>query len=232
MVLLKAENLSLAYGAKTVVKDLSFSLERGQRILVCGENGSGKSTLIRALVGAHAPSFGEVRYSDGVRRGIGYLPQKAMQDASVPMTARELVSSGVRNRSLFLSRAQKQSVQDALSLFGADGFADRKFVSLSGGQRQRALLARAVLSASHALVLDEPLTGLDPLITHELYHRIRALSREGVGVLFVSHDVSGALDFCTHVLHLCGEANWHFYTAEEYKKSAHFCALCREVHHA
>ncbi len=232
MELLRTENLSLSYGAKTVVENLSFSLKSGQRILVCGENGSGKSTLVRALVGAHTPSAGRVVYETGVRCGIGYLPQKAGQDTSIPTSARELAASGVRGRGLFLTRAQKKAVDETLSLFGADAFADRKVSSLSGGQRQRVLLSRARLAAKKALILDEPLTGLDPLITHELYHLIRALSREGLGVLFVSHDIAGSLEFCTHVLHLCGEGKWRFYTAEEYRESAHFCALCREVHHA
>lgn len=232
MELIRTENLSLSYGAKTVVKDLSFSLEQGQRILVCGENGSGKSTLVRALVGAHTPSAGRVVYGKDVRRSIGYLPQKSVQDTSVPMTVREVAASGVRGRGLFLTRAQKQAVNEALSLFGADALSRCRFSALSGGQKQRVLLARARLSAKSALILDEPLTGLDPLITHELYHLLRALSREGLGVLFVSHDITGSLDFCTHVLHLAEEGKWRFYTAEEYKESAHFCALCREVHHA
>lgn len=228
MALITCENVTLGYDKKSVVKELSFSLEKGQRILVCGENGSGKSTLLRALVGLHPLTSGTLTYGEGTKYGIGYLPQKSGEGLGIPATAWEVASSGVRRRS-FLGEGGKKAVEDSLSLFGADGFCKAPFSSLSGGQRQRVLLARAYLSAKEALVLDEPLTGLDPLITHELYHVIRSLSREGLGIVFVSHDVRGALSFCTHVLHLHSDGSSCFFTADQYKTSAHCAAFCKEV---
>lgn len=231
MALITAQNLTLSYGQRVVVRDLSFSLSEGQRILVCGENGSGKSTLVRTLVGLHSPSGGTLTYGEGVRGGIGYLPQKTPQDASFPATAFEVASLGLREGSL-RGAARRKRVTQALSRTSAEAFASDSFGALSGGQRQRVLLSRALLSASKALILDEPSTGLDGAVTHELYHLLRSLSREGLGVLFVSHDIAGALDFSTHVLHLTPQGEGHFYSAEEYRASAHFCTLCREVHHA
>lgn len=231
MALITAENLTLCYGQKTVVKNLSFSLHATDRILVCGENGSGKSTLLRALVGSHPLKEGRVQYAEGVRDKLGYLPQKEEQDDTFPASAREIAVSGLRRRSLFLTKEQKARVKEALALFGAEDLQHTPFSALSGGQRQRILLARALLSADAALLLDEPVTGLDPLVTRELYLAIQTVSKEGLGVLFVSHDISGALEFCTHVLHLSSDGHSHFYKAEEYKNSAHFCALCSEVHH-
>ncbi|MBR6530397.1 MAG: metal ABC transporter ATP-binding protein [Clostridia bacterium] len=231
MALIKAENLTLGYGQKTVVEGLSFSLEAGQRILVCGENGSGKSTLVHALCGMHTPMAGTVVYGEGVKDGIGFLPQKAAQTLSFPSTVYECVASGVR-RGFWMKKADRERIQTALEHFGILPIAKERFSDLSGGQRQRVLLARAFLCAQHVLVLDEPVTGLDPIITHELYHHLCHVSDGGRGVLFVSHDVSGALEFCTHVLHLCRGGKAHFYTVDEYRESAHFCDLCQEVHHA
>lgn len=232
MELFSCRNVCLAYGQRTVVHDVTFSLNRGDLILVCGENGSGKSTLTRALVGLFSPASGEIRFGDGVREGIGYLPQKAGERAQFPASAFEVASLGLRQRSPFLSKKDRAAVRRALCAFGARELEKESFSSLSGGQRQRVLLARALLSAKSALILDEPLTGLDPLITREVYRALKSAADEGLGVLFVSHDVAGALDFCTHILHLCGGEHAHFYTVEEYKKSAHFCALCEDVHHA
>ncbi len=232
MELLTCQDLTLAYGKHTVVEKLSFSLSQGQRVLVCGENGSGKSTLLRALVGLHAPEQGRIVFADGVARGIGYLPQKSAEAADFPASAFEVAALGLRRRGIFLSRAQKKEVLSALALFGAEAFSARPFAALSGGQRQRVLLARAYLSACRVLLLDEPVTGLDPKITHELYHTLRAVSRTGRALLFVSHDIHGALSFATHVLHLNAQAEARFYTVEEFTESAHFCALCQEVHHA
>ncbi|MBQ2253351.1 MAG: ATP-binding cassette domain-containing protein [Clostridia bacterium] len=230
MALITAQNLTLSYGQRVVVRDLSFSLSEGQRLLVCGENGSGKSTLVRTLVGLHGASGGALTYGEGVRGGIGYLPQKTPQDPAFPATAFEVASLGLRDATL-RAAARRVKVKEALARTSAEGFASASFGSLSGGQRQRVLLSRALLSASKLLVLDEPSTGLDGAVTHELYHLLRSLSREGLGVLFVSHDISGALDFSTHVLHLTPQGEGHFYTAQEYRDSAHFCTLCREVHH-
>lgn len=232
MTLIGARDLTLAYGQKKVAEHLSFSLEEGQSVLICGQNGSGKSTLLRALAGLHAPAAGEIVYKEGVREGIGYLPQKASETLSFPATVWEVAASGLRRRTLWYTREQKASIREALQLFGADGFARDSFSALSGGQRQRVLLARSLLCATHVWMLDEPVTGLDPIVTHELYHVIRSLARSGLATLFVSHDVRGALSVCTHVLHLSEDGRAQFFTAARYEQSAHFCALCKDVHHA
>ena len=221
MTLITCRDLSLSYGQKPVVEGLSFSVNASDRLCVLGENGTGKSTLLRALAGLHTPSSGEIVWGEGVRTGIGYLPQRAAGEGNFPATVKEVAQSGVRRTGLFLSREDRVRIEEMLETFGVSDLKGERIGTLSGGQRQRVLLARAALAASRLLLLDEPVTGLDPLITHELYHLIRALSRTGIGIAAVSHDIAGALTFFTHILYL-GEKKNFFGTVEEFKETE-FC---------
>lgn len=218
MPILSCEHVSLSYDRRRVVEDLSFSLPRGARLCVLGENGSGKSTLLRAMAGLKDCESGRIVYGEGVRGNIGYLPQKSPDDTHFPATVREVVAAGVRAFPLFSAREVSRRVTGALEALSVSGLARESMSELSGGQRQRVYLARALAAGEELLLLDEPVTGLDPIITHELYHIIRSLSREGKSVVLVTHELRGALSFCTHVLHL-GEENL-FLSTEEYKNTA------------
>lgn len=227
MALITAENLSLSYGTECVASGISFTLFASDRLVVVGENGSGKSTLVRTLCGLHTSFSGTLTFGEGAKGAIGYLPQRLSEPARFPATVEEVVREGLKQKTVFVRRADRERVRDALGAFGIADLKNRPFSSLSGGQRQRALLARARLAADKVLVLDEPVNGLDPVITHELYHHIRSLSREGIGVVLVTHDVRGALGFCTHVLHLKDDGAL-FCSVEEYQQSPAFFALVGE----
>ncbi len=218
MPLVRCDSLSLSYEGKTVLSDVSFSLERGQSLCVLGENGCGKSTLLSALAGLKKPEGGTLTFGEGVRASTGFLPQTPPQTGVFPATVRQVVSQGVRRKGPFFSAAERARIEEALKTLSLTEVAERGVHLLSGGMRQRVLIARALCAARELLLLDEPVSGLDPKMTHELYHLIRSLTRSGLSIVLVSHDVLGAVDFCTHVLHL--KEDGHFFgTSEAYKKS-------------
>ncbi len=206
MELLTVRDLALSYEAKTVLEHVSFSVSRGDFLCVVGENGSGKSSLIKAILGLIPLDAGTIERAESVRAGkIGYLAQSFAIPPRFPATVYEVVLSGFQAKpgaACFYSAEQRRAAKSALERLSLSEFASARAATLSGGQRQRMLLARALCAAENLLVLDEPVAGLDPLVTHELYHLLRALNREGMTIVMVSHDLSGALGFADHVLHL------------------------------
>ena len=206
MAQLTCENLVLGYDGKAVSRDVSFSIDHGDYLCVVGENGAGKSTLMKALLGLNPPLSGAIRFDHGRKRAnIGYLPQHSEVQRDFPATVREIVLSGnVGKMGLrpFYSRAEKEDAAFQMQRLGVTQLADRCYRELSGGQKQRVLLARALCATKDLLLLDEPVAGLDPLVTKEMYELIAELNRQGVTIIMVSHDIAAAVRYATHILHL------------------------------
>ncbi|MDD6799047.1 MAG: metal ABC transporter ATP-binding protein [Firmicutes bacterium] len=206
MPLIKCENLRLSYENTTVLDGLSFEVSRGDYLCIVGENGSGKSTLVKAMLSLKAPAAGKIEYGDGLKRNeIGYLPQQSAAQKDFPAGVREVVLSGCLNRMgmrPFYSKHEKAMADENIKRLGITPFANKSFRELSGGQQQRVLLARALCAAKTLLLLDEPVAGLDPLVTAELYDLIKKLNREGMTVIMVTHDIPNAVKYSTHILHL------------------------------
>ena len=206
MAQLTCDRLRLGYEGHIVLEDLSFSVDAGQYLCIIGENGSGKTTLMRTILGLQKPLKGTIRFGDGLREGgIGYLPQQTGVQKDFPATVREVVLSGCQarlNRRPFYPRAEKARAEAAMAKTGVTALSKRCFRELSGGQQQRVLLARALCATEKLLFLDEPVSGLDPNGTAEMYALIRALNREGVTILMISHDLAGAMEDATHILSL------------------------------
>ena len=204
MAQLTCEHLSLGYEGKSVIEDLSFSVEPGEYLCVIGENGSGKTTLMRTVLGLQKPLRGSVSFGDGLREsGIGYLPQQTDVQKDFPAAVREVVLSGCQarlGRKPFYSREDKKRAEENMEKMGISAFAKRCFRELSGGQQQRVLLARALCATDKLLFLDEPVSGLDPHVTAEMYALIRSLNRDGITVIMITHDVETALQDATHIL--------------------------------
>ncbi len=206
-MLLRTEHLSCGYDGHPILKDLSFEVETGSYMCVVGENGAGKSTLVKTLMGLIPPLAGTVETGEGLtRREIGYLPQQTPVQRDFPATVKEIVLSGTLNRRgwrPFYSRSERLRAARAMCRLELADLAGHSYRELSGGQQQRVLLARALCATSQLLVLDEPVAGLDPHATSEMYELVRQINREdGVTVLMVSHDVCCAVAEATHVLHL------------------------------
>ena len=219
MSLITCEDLTLAYDTGIVASGVSFTLEAGSYLCIVGENGSGKSTLLKAMLGLHPVGGGVLTVDPAVRKsGIGYLPQHTPAQRDFPASVREIVRSGCLRRSglrPFWRASDKKLAEEAMARMGIDHLAGRCYRELSGGQQQRVLLARAYCATGKLILLDEPIAGLDPMAMTEMYSMIADLNREGVAVVMVSHDVSAAVNYATHILHM-SKTTAFFGTTEEY----------------
>ena len=231
-MILKTENLSVNMGGREILKNVSFEVEKGDYICIVGENGSGKSTLIKTLLGLIKPKSGNVEFDKSAGR-IGYLPQQTNIKGNFPASVWEVVLSGCLNSAgLFYSKSDKARSGDIMRRLGIFDIRFQRFASLSGGQRQRVLLARAVCASENLILLDEPVTGLDPLVTDELYHLIFDLNKEkGITVITVSHDIAASVKYASKILHL-GKGEIRFYgKTGDYVNSeigVHFTGRCCE----
>lgn len=223
MALIRCDNLSIAYEGRAVVRNLSFEVGRGDYLCIVGENGSGKSTLVKSLLGLKSPSGGRILLGDGLKQTeIGYLPQQTDIQRDFPASVYEVVLSGrLNSRGIrpFYTREDKRLAKEKMELLGIADLRRQCFRDLSGGQKQRVLLARALCATKKLLLLDEPVTGLDPLVTQEFYQLLVQIHREaGIAVVMVSHDIESAVKYASHILHL-QETALFFGTAAEYEKS-------------
>lgn len=223
MALIRCEKVSIGYEGQTVVRDLEFSINKGDYLCIVGENGSGKSTLVKSLLGLKNVEKGQIIYGDGLKKNeIGYLPQQTDLQKDFPASVYEVVLSGRLNRrglKPFYTREDRKAALDNLDILGIRDLSAVCFRHLSGGQRQRALLARSLCATGTLLLLDEPVTGLDPIATAEFYQLIRKINKEkGIAVVMVSHDIESAVGDASHILHL-QEKMLFFGPSGEYKKS-------------
>jgi len=182
-------HVTLSYGARPAVEDITFSVQPGENLCLVGPNGSGKSTLIKGMLGLMKPSAGEIRRPHDLR--VSYLAQAHTFDRSFPATVWEIVLSGTLDKSInpFYTRRQKALAREALERVRMDEFASKRIGDLSGGQQQRALLARAIAHEPRLIVMDEPCSALDPGITRELYSLFDSLKREkGLTMIIATHD--------------------------------------------
>lgn len=217
MILLNCENLCIGYEGKGVASDISFSVNQGDYLCVIGENGAGKSTLIKTILELQKPLSGKIeRYYK--KTDLGYLPQQTMVQKDFPATVEEIVLLGFLGKKLFpfYRKNEKQIALKNMKRFGIDGFSKKSFRELSGGQKQRVLLARAMCSAQKLLVLDEPVAGLDPKITEELYEFSKDINKEGLTIIMITHDMQ-AIKNATHILSI-GSGQF-FGTKEEFSKT-------------
>ena len=219
------ENASLGYENRPIVKNLSFTVNAGDYLCILGENGSGKSTLMKTILNLTPPLAGSIRMEDLKSTEIGYLPQQTQVQRDFPASVQEIVLSGFQGRCglrPFYTKAEKALASENLERMGMAQFARKCYRDLSGGQQQRVLLARALCATRKCLLLDEPVSGLDPKATAQMYEIIAELHREGITIIMISHDLNAALDDATHVIHI-GEKLF-FGTREEY--------LCSGIGHS
>ena len=200
------------------MEHLNLTVNPGDYLCIVGENGSGKTTFMKTLLRLQKPLAGTIEYGDGLQPDeIGYLPQQTDVQRDFPASVREIVISGCQarlGRRPFYSKAEKQLAADAMKRMGIAEFADRCYRELSGGQQQRVLLARGLCAARKVLLLDEPVSGLDPKVTAEMYKLIEELNKDGITIMMVSHDISAALHYASHILHI--GSNVFFGTRSEY----------------
>ncbi len=221
MALLTLKNLSLGYDSHVIVENLNLTVNTGEYLCIVGENGSGKTTLMKTLLHLQEPVSGQILMGDGLKKNeIGYLPQQTIIQKDFPASVREVVLSGCQGRCglrPFYNKAEKQLAEDNMSRMGISRLRNSCYRELSGGQQQRVLLARALCATRKILLLDEPVSGLDPIVTAEMYSLISDLNREGITIIMISHDIPAAVQFASHILHI-GETTFYG-TKNEYLNS-------------
>ena len=219
--MIKCEKLSLGYDGKAIVDNLNFEIQNGDYLCVLGENGVGKSTLIKTLLKLIKPISGEVVYNENLLpTEIGYLSQQQQLLKDFPASVFEIVLSGCQSKvgiRPFYKREEKQTAKEKIEKLGLLDLMTRSFSELSGGQQQRVLLARALMAGQRLMILDEPVTGLDPEASRKMYEIISELNKSNMTIVMISHDIEVALDYATKVLYI-GQ-NIFYGTTLEYKKS-------------
>lgn len=223
MSLVKCENVSLGYEGRAIIEGLSFEVNTGDYLCIIGENGAGKSTLVKTLLGLREPMSGVIEFGDGLKKKeIGYLPQQTQVQKDFPASVREVVLSGCLNKcgmNPFFSKENKKLAEQQMERLGITHLANRCYRELSGGQQQRVLLCRALCATGRIILLDEPVAGLDPKVTAEMYELIERLNKEdGVTVIMVSHDMGAAMKYASSILQV-SRTDLYFGTKADYIKS-------------
>ncbi len=221
--LISCSHVDFGYENTDAVIDLTMEIDEGDYLCVVGANGSGKSTLVKGLLGLLKPTGGTLRVSDELKRtGIGYLPQQTAAQRDFPATVYEVVLSGTLSRRggrPFYSARDRETALSAMEKLGISDLKKKCYRELSGGQQQRVLIARALCAASRMLIVDEPITGLDPSAIQEFYQLMRRLNcGEGVAILMVTHDLANVIGQAKKILHLQQQVLFYG-TPEEYRKS-------------
>ena len=221
--LIVCRDASLGYEGQSVLAHLDLTIRAGDYLCIVGDNGSGKSTLLRGLLGLLSPQSGEILRAPELRQGaVGYLPQQTRAQRDFPATVYEVVLSGCLNQKglrFFYTAAQKSAALMNMGKLGILELKDQSYRDLSGGQQQRVLLARALCAAGELLVLDEPVTGLDPAAAQDLYRTLDYLNKkEGLAIIMVTHDLRSALPYATAILH-AGHGSWFYGDTASYLAS-------------
>ena len=223
MSAVSVSDVPLSYDNLTVAEHVSFDVEFGDYVCIVGENGTGKSTLLKTIVGIHQPKSGHILFDCDIRNGdIGYLPQQTVVRDDFPASVGEIVLSGclgLLGKRPFFGAEERRIADKNMDLLGISDLKKTSFRELSGGQRQRVLLAKALCCARKILVLDEPVTGLDPLVTADMYSILRLINGEGVTIIMVSHEIGEAVKQASKILHLKHGVEFYGKT-EDYLKSS------------
>ncbi len=235
MAILSCKNLNVQYDNQVALKNVNFELEDGDYLCIIGDNGSGKSTLMKSILGLVTPKSGGIEYSAKLRNhDIGYLPQQTLVQRDFPASVYEVVLSGCLNKkgwNPFYSSKDKKRAIENLKKLKIEHLKNKCYRDLSGGQQQRVLIARALCASEKILLLDEPVTGLDPVTTANLYQIIEELNKEyGMSIIMVTHDMNSGLEHATKILRLNKEVVFYG-TPEEYLCFTNSCHHMGEVKH-
>ncbi len=222
MTYIDVKDVSIGYDGIALSKHIKFTVDKGDYLCIVGENGAGKSTLMKTLLRLQPVIKGELVYSDELgRKDIGYLPQQTIVQKDFPASVWEIVLSGNLSKTglrPFYTKEEKKLAEENLKKLDAWDLRRKTFRNLSGGQQQRVLLARALCATSKIILLDEPVSGLDPKVTEELYSIVKNLNKEGITIIMISHDISTAVKYSSHILHL-GHKQLFFGKTSDYLES-------------
>jgi zinc/manganese transport system ATP-binding protein len=208
--ILKVEDVDVRLGGREILREVGFTIRAGEFTGLIGSNGAGKTTLLRVILGLQAANAGRVVVGGRPRNRrnplIGYVPQKFLLDADVPLRARDLVGLGLDGHRAgpgWPSRRKRELVEEMLHAVDAERFGDERIGRLSGGEQQRVLIAHALISRPRLLLLDEPLANLDLRSGHEVVGLLGRVAREqGIGILLSAHELNPLLPVLDRVVYL------------------------------
>lgn len=220
MEILKVENLSFDYSDTSVLRDVSFTLHKGDFLGIIGANGAGKSTLIKIILKILPYSKGKItlfgedlsRFRDNHK--IGYVSQKASSfNSDFPATVKEVVMANLYSRKGFwgwYGLEDKKKLDDVLGKVGLSGYENRRVGRLSGGQQQRVFIARALISDPELLLMDEPTVGVDVQSVKQIMDIITSLNKQGITIIMTNHDTPELVRVSDKLLIFCEHGNGEF----------------------
>lgn len=204
--LFTCNDLALGYDGKIVIENVQFEVNQGDYLCIVGENGAGKSTLVKTLLHLMEPIKGKIITGEDWKPfEIGYLPQQTEVQKDFPASVWEVVLSGTLskcNNRPFYSKKEKLLAEENMKKMDIWELRKKCYRNLSGGQQQRVLLARALCATTKLILLDEPVTGLDPRAAADFYNIVKKLNEDGITVIMVSHDIQTSIKYASHVLHM------------------------------
>lgn len=219
MAYITCDQVAVGYDGHIISENIQMEVNKGDYLCIVGENGAGKSTLMKTILNLIKPIKGTITMGDGLTLSeIGYLPQQTAIQKEFPASVKEIVLSGTLSKCglrPFYTKREKQLAEENMKRMEIWDLRKKCYRNLSGGQQQRVLLARALCATSKLLLLDEPVTGLDPKVTKEFYQLVKRLNDSGITIIMISHDVKIALTYASHILHV-GKKQLFFGKKEDY----------------
>lgn len=216
MQAIEVKSLNFSYNNEALVlKNINFSYKKDDFLAIIGPNGGGKSTFFKLLLGLLKPKSGEIKIFNKnpkeARKIIGYVPQIFEVNKNFPISALEVVLMGIIDKKIFgfYSKEDKIEALEKLELVNMKEFANSRISDLSGGQRQRVYIARALISKSKLLLLDEATASIDPAGQSEIYKLLRKINESGIGIVMISHDINIALNYVDKIAYINKELILH-----------------------
>ena len=213
--LLRVDGVSLILSQRCILRGIHLELKRGEFLGLIGPNGGGKTSLLRVMLGVVEPTHGQVIWQDSnadARPALGYVPQRTATDRNYPLRTLEIVTQGTRGAFPLRGARRRQTREQAVALLhqvGLETEAETPFAVLSAGQQRRALMARALMGDPRALLIDEPTAGVDAQGQDQICSILRDLTRQGVAILLVSHDIPLVKEYADRIACLSVTMHWH-----------------------